>query len=428
MCPRDLWAVLPCFYLFLNHVLATSSTAATAHILSSIVNGSTYDVTIRPDGLDPNKTDPVLIQAQVEILSVNCFDDLNQEVCIQFIWTLSWIDPRHRFEHLYPNPPNQILISDASRIWFPDIFLLNGKSTYHHTGLKPNMMIRIYKNGTTYFSSRITIRMYCSMNLRWYPFDKHNCSLILGLYSLTKKEAKLVWHPQQSFQSPGDGTVDLYMFELGRCHVISDTQDTITMSGNFSHLEIELEFMRRNRYYLFKTFVPWCLLVFISSVGFWLDVGAIEARVALGITTILATATQKDGMGTTEPAVSYIKAIDVYTSVCQWLVTTAFIESAAVYFLSRKYGKGLRSNRNFSADGETPPSPRSLYNRKRPRNVIFYDEYPRLTPMKLDGEFSPSDDDIGRQKGARVDKIARVMFPSLFIAFLVVYFKICLSR
>jgi len=77
--------------------------------------------------------------------------------------------------------------------------------------------------------------------------------------------------------------------------------------GEYSCLKVDLLFKREFSYYLIQIYIPCCMLVIVSWVSFWLDQGAVPARVSLGVTTLLTMATQTSGINASLPPVSYTK-------------------------------------------------------------------------------------------------------------------------
>lgn len=55
-----------------------------------------------------------------------------------------------------------------------------------------------------------------------------------------------------------------------------------TLIGEYSCLKVDLLFKREFSYYLIQIYIPCCMLVIVSWVSFWLDQGAVPARVSLG--------------------------------------------------------------------------------------------------------------------------------------------------
>ena len=81
--------------------------------------------------------------------------------------------------------------------------------------------------------------------------------------------------------------------------------------------------------------MPSILIVILSWVSFWLNIDATPARVSLGLLTVLTMTTASTGANASLPRVSYIKAIDVWMSMCLIFVFTALLEFAVVNVISR---------------------------------------------------------------------------------------------
>jgi hypothetical protein len=82
--------------------------------------------------------------------------------------------------------------------------------------------------------------------------------------------------------------------------------------------------------------MPTTLVVILSWVSFWINVEASPARVSIGLLTVLTMTTQSTGVNQSMPRVSYIKAIDVWMSMCLMFVFCGLVEYAIVNVLSRK--------------------------------------------------------------------------------------------
>ena len=89
-------------------------------------------------------------------------------------------------------------------------------------------------------------------------------------------------------------------------------------------------------YFIIQVYVPTILIVILSWVSFWLNIDAIPARVSLGLLTVLTMTTASSGANASLPKVSYIKAIDVWISMCLVFVFIALLEFAVVNVISRK--------------------------------------------------------------------------------------------
>ena len=70
----------------------------------------------------------------------------------------------------------------------------------------------------------------------------------------------------------------------------------------------------------------------LSQVSFWVDSDSVPARVALGITTVLAMTTLMFGVQSALPKVPYMKAVDLFLAFSFICVFAALVEFAAVNY------------------------------------------------------------------------------------------------
>ena len=125
--------------------------------------------------------------------------------------------------------------------------------------------------------------------------------------------------------------------------------------GAFPCLEIKFVLQRAIGFFLIQVYIPSILIVILSWVSFWISIDAIPARVSLGLLTVLTMTTQSTSANNSLPKVSYIKAIDVWMSMCLVFVFVALLEFALVNVISRK---GVRTI-NPARRPPPPPPPQS---------------------------------------------------------------------
>lgn len=100
---------------------------------------------------------------------------------------------------------------------------------------------------------------------------------------------------------------------------------THSLTGNYSRLACEIQFVRSMGYYLIQIYIPSGLIVIISWVSFWLNRNATPARVALGVTTVLTMTTLMSSTNAALPKISYVKSIDVYLGTCFVMVFASLL-------------------------------------------------------------------------------------------------------
>ena len=102
-------------------------------------------------------------------------------------------------------------------------------------------------------------------------------------------------------------------------------QYRMIITGNYSRLACEIQFVRSMGYYLIQVYIPSSLIVIISWVSFWLNRGATPARVGLGVTTVLTMTTLMASTNAALPKISYVKSIDVYLGACFFMVFASLL-------------------------------------------------------------------------------------------------------
>ncbi|XP_053671581.1 glutamate-gated chloride channel isoform X2 [Anopheles nili] len=298
-------------------------------ILDQILGAGKYDARIRPSGI--NGTDgPAIVRINLFVRSIMTISDIKMEYSVQLTFREQWLDERLKFDDI-GGRLKYLTLTEANRVWMPDLFFSNEKEGHFHNIIMPNVYIRIFPYGSVLYSIRISLTLACPMNLKLYPLDRQVCSLRMASYGWTTADLVFLWKEGDPVQVVKN--LHLPRFTLEK--FLTDYCNSKTNTGEYSCLKVDLLFKREFSYYLIQIYIPCCMLVIVSWVSFWLDQGAVPARVSLGVTTLLTMATQTSGINASLPPVSYTKAIDVWTGVCLTFVFGALLEFALVNYASR---------------------------------------------------------------------------------------------
>uniref|UniRef100_A0A8R1TV31 Uncharacterized protein n=1 Tax=Onchocerca volvulus TaxID=6282 RepID=A0A8R1TV31_ONCVO len=312
--------------------------------------GKGYDWRVRPPGTNLSITGghgPVVVAVNMLIRSISKIDDVNMEYSVQLTFRESWVDGRLAFGYPRDNTPDFVILTAGQQIWMPDSFFQNEKQAQRHMIDKPNVLIRVHKDGTILYSVRISLVLSCPMHLQYYPMDIQTCLIDLASYAYTTDDIEYVWKSKDPVQLKEGLHSSLPSFQLSNVTTTFCTSKTNT--GTYSCLRTVLELRRQFSYYLLQLYVPSSMLVIVSWVSFWLDRTAIPARVTLGVTTLLTMTTQASGINAKLPPVSYTKAIDVWIGACLTFIFGALLEFAWVTYMSaRNRSRSMKRNRGKS--------------------------------------------------------------------------------
>ncbi|KAJ8926894.1 hypothetical protein NQ314_020746 [Rhamnusium bicolor] len=273
---------------------------------------------------------PTVVYINFFLRSISKIDDYKMEYSVQLTFREQWLDERLKFND-FGGRLKYLTLTEANRVWMPDLFFSNEKEGHFHNIIMPNVYIRIFPYGSVLYSIRISLTLSCPMNLKLYPLDRQICSLRMASYGWTTDDLVFLWKEGDPVQVVKN--LHLPRFTLEK--FLTDYCNSKTNTGEYSCLKVDLLFKREFSYYLIQIYIPCCMLVIVSWVSFWLDQGAVPARVSLGVTTLLTMATQTSGINASLPPVSYTKAIDVWTGVCLTFVFGALLEFALVNYASR---------------------------------------------------------------------------------------------
>ncbi|XP_058119141.1 glutamate-gated chloride channel isoform X5 [Anopheles ziemanni] len=308
-------------------------------ILDQILGAGKYDARIRPSGI--NGTDgPAVVRINLFVRSIMTISDIKMEYSVQLTFREQWLDERLKFDDI-GGRLKYLTLTEANRVWMPDLFFSNEKEGHFHNIIMPNVYIRIFPYGSVLYSIRISLTLACPMNLKLYPLDRQVCSLRMASYGWTTADLVFLWKEGDPVQVVKN--LHLPRFTLEK--FLTDYCNSKTNTGEYSCLKVDLLFKREFSYYLIQIYIPCCMLVIVSWVSFWLDQGAVPARVSLGVTTLLTMATQTSGINASLPPVSYTKAIDVWTGVCLTFVFGALLEFALVNYASRSADRAADMHR-----------------------------------------------------------------------------------
>ncbi|XP_039760179.1 glutamate-gated chloride channel isoform X7 [Pararge aegeria] len=392
-------------------------------ILDQILGPGRYDARIRPSGI--NGTDgPAVVSVNIFVRSISKIDDVTMEYSVQLTFREQWLDERLKFNNL-GGRLKYLTLTEANRVWMPDLFFSNEKEGHFHNIIMPNVYIRIFPNGNVLYSIRISLTLSCPMNLKLYPLDKQTCSLRMASYGWTTDDLVFLWKEGDPVQVVKN--LHLPRFTLEK--FLTDYCNSKTNTGEYSCLKVDLLFKREFSYYLIQIYIPCCMLVIVSWVSFWLDQGAVPARVSLGVTTLLTMATQSSGINASLPPVSYTKAIDVWTGVCLTFVFGALLEFALVNYASRSdmHRENMKKSRREME---------AAANMDAASDLLDTDSNTTFAMMRqCEIHMKPPEKNCCRMwmskfptRSKRIDVISRITFPLVFALFNLAYWSTYLFR
>ncbi|KAJ9596975.1 hypothetical protein L9F63_012005, partial [Diploptera punctata] len=312
-----------------------------SELLDNLLRG--YDNSIRPDFGGP----PAIVEVDIMVRSMGPISEVDMTYSMDCYFRQSWVDRRLAFQG---NKETLALsISMLQRIWKPDTYFYNGKQSYLHTITTPNKFVRLYQDGRVLYSSRLTIKAGCPMNLEDFPMDTQRCPLKFGSFGYTTNDVVYRWNRARQVAIAED--MKLSQFDL--IATPSANQTDILQSGEYSMLLVSFHLQRHMGNFLIQVYGPCVLLVVLSWVSFWLNREATADRVSLGITTVLTMTFLGLEARTDLPKVPYPTALDFFVFLSFAFIFATIIQFAVVHYFT-KYGSGeCYFSSDFSSDSSS---------------------------------------------------------------------------
>lgn len=401
---------------------------------------------------------PVNVHVEITIQDISDISAISGTFVIDFWISAIWQDTRLKFSHIDPCRRNLSLDHDMEpRLWSPNVCIVNSKKTKVHDSPKPNILLMIFPNGTTWLNYRIRSESPCIMELRKFPLDSIRCDLIFESYSYNIAEVTLDWLEWLPVSIIKDD-LNLPDFKLTNI-TYGKTTENYT-AGLWNRLYVSIYFDRLFGFYVLQMYLPTYVSVFISWIAFWMDTRALPARITLSVSSLMALTFQFGTIVRTLPKASYVKAIDLWMFSCVGFIFAALVELAIVAYNDKIVDQNQR-RRKASAVGNllarasiTTAGLPDMKQRKSSRGDIFLDynskELLSVTTNnnnhsnKLDRqqEIKPNYGSNQIQKsysqqsikksppselGSAIDRFSSIAFPMAFAVFNAIYWTYYLS-
>ncbi|VDN89410.1 unnamed protein product [Brugia pahangi] len=399
---------------------------------------ASHDRRIRPN----YGREPIEVNVTIHVTTISAISEVSMDYTVALYLRQFWRDNRLAFKSANEQELT-IGIDLIKSIWVPDTFFPNEKKSFFHEATTHNSFLRIDNHGNVFRSIRLTVTANCPMNLHSFPLDVQICALELESYAYSTRDIIYHWHLGENSVTI-DENVHLAHFTIGdHRHV----ERVISLStGNYSRLSTYFTFKRNIGFYLIQIYFPSSLIVVISWISFWLNRDATQARVAIGVTTVLTMTTLMTSTNASLPKVSYVKSLDIFLGTCYFIVFASLLEYATIGYLMERYRNSLVDNRATATTcfyELTENSP--IIQRIRAmelRNYTFNNESENdfevpLLIRRSKNQFRLRSAMIRmsankclcsclRIRPSQVDLISRIVFPTFFVAFHIVYWTVYL--
>jgi len=302
-------------------------------ILDVLTHPSRYDKRSGP------LISPIHVNISVLLLSLSSPDESSLHYEVEFLVHQKWNDPRLAFQRQEGSGKNYLFaLSHSQDVWRPDVYLIKHGA---HKAINPvDVSMKLFNNGTIFYTMRRYLVLNCEGDLPIFPFDSPMCSFNIESVSNTREKLEFHWVGPNAVQDDGEsGSMTLSpVLKNHNAHLIHNETlfcEGEEWRGDYSCLKVRLHFTRDKWFYYTTVFVPGIILVTSSFVTFWIEWNAEPARVMLGVTTMLNFFTTSNKFRSKLPVVSNLTAMNMWDGVCMFFIYASFLEFILVNYLAR---------------------------------------------------------------------------------------------
>ncbi|XP_076336970.1 gamma-aminobutyric acid receptor subunit pi-like isoform X1 [Tachypleus tridentatus] len=375
------------------------------------------------------------IYITLQIADIYGLDEESMDFYVHMYFDDMWRDERLVTKCIQRARPIILPEEISANLWVPDIYFENSKWGEMFKISVPNTNVKVMQDGMIYRYSRYVLQISCPMDLRFYPMDIQICSIRISLFAHPDNIARLHW--TNDLDSPVKdidaivllSPVKLPQFKLSAMNTTEHMQNWNT--GNYTTMIAKFTFSRHLTSYIINTYIPSVLVVLMSWLSFWLDVGAVPARVTLGVTSLLTLATQVVQSRSSIPPVAYINALDVWLFFCINMVFATLVEYAISYYITfyKTFdGRCLCFPFQLCAGNikKMAVADKSDPVRTKVSWVSSGEPIERLAPSSEKRQ-NISGSTGSMQSTKCIDKISRLIFPFFFLLFNIMYWPYYLT-
>lgn len=146
-----------------------------------------------------NSGHPIDVNFTINLRNILEVNEVAQLISLETSIRLFWIDWRVRAD--LPENDTYMTLNPiaAKHFWIPDIFIDRSKNLRVPTFYVKPASLRIYRDQTLRYSSRVNFDVACTMDFHKFPVDEQLCEINLESFGHTNDQLNFQWVPGSNF-------------------------------------------------------------------------------------------------------------------------------------------------------------------------------------------------------------------------------------
>jgi Neurotransmitter-gated ion-channel ligand binding domain len=211
-------------------------------------------------------------------------------------------------------------------IWVPRVFMVNATAQREKTTIN----ITGDPDGTIHYLELFQAELSTSYYLEPFPFDTQSLEVFVQPF-LDERETMTLEYDRQVAGVGTEPFVELAQWKILGLQGAARRQAIGATGKTISELEIDLVVRRRYRYYLWKVFLPLFAMVAIAYSAFWIKTSDYYTQISITLTAVLTEIAFLFAISSSLPKVPYLTFIDAFFLMSFGFSCACIVELVAVH-------------------------------------------------------------------------------------------------
>jgi hypothetical protein len=285
----------------------------------------------------PAQKGPVVVQAHFELNNLNQINDEENTFEFTGVLTLKWHDPRQAFDPAVAGVNEKIFQGDyqfneLSPGWYPQLVLVNESSGLYQ---EDGVVLRVLADGTSTLIQTLNANAEIKLDLRRFPFDKHQLEAVFEVLGFDKDEVILQTQSESSFLVSKFRLPQWTLTDV-RTYVRDRPADYAGALGVSSALVVGVDVERKPFFVARLVIIPLIVIVLLSISVFWMDRSSLGDRlnvsfigILTGVAYLLVTSEQL-------PRISYFTLIHGFLNLSYLTMCATVVINLVVGTLDKR--------------------------------------------------------------------------------------------
>jgi hypothetical protein len=213
------------------------------------------------------------------LISIKEFDEVKESISVNSFFSLVWFDEFMTWDpEQYGGLSN--IVRESGRFWTPHLVLVNTVKKIEKIG-DPWQLVRYNHNGKASFYPGEVLEAACKVDITYYPFDKHICSLNFTIWAS--------WWSEVLLENSTDKVYLMHFSENGAWDLIDSGYRISYSIYGAVNLDVLLLLERKPQFVVVNVLIPMICLVFLNALTFLMPIESGE-RISFSVSVLLSIA------------------------------------------------------------------------------------------------------------------------------------------